>query len=168
MKLEDRLLSDEELEYISDNIIEGEIEIYTDGSCIINNSKNKSTYAIVVVEKDNIIFECTGSFDIGTNNRSELMALIQAVQVMIFVYDDIYDIKVKTTIYSDSKYAINTLFVWSKKWLEKNIKKKNLDLVRLFHSLDEPLKFRKNVKWVKGHSDNKWNDYVDNLCLLEY
>ena len=72
-------------------------------------------------------------------------------------------------IYSDSLYAINSLFKWSSKWIVKREKKKlNMDIINTFYTLENPLVYKDNVKWVRGHSGNKWNEYVDNLCRKAY
>jgi len=164
MNIEKELLTEDFLEYINNNIIEDKVEIYTDGSCLINDSKHKSTHAIVIIDGDNII-EHSGSFEIGTNNKSELMALLWAIQIMLYLKE--YDIE--AIIYSDSKYAINTLFVWSGKWLLKKKKKKNMEFVIVFHNqLSEALFFQDHIRWIKGHSGNRGNDLVDKLCLKEY
>ncbi len=59
-------------------------------------------------------------------------------------------------IYSDSAYVVNTY--------EQNWKRKcNLDL---WERIDKAISKHKSVKFthVKGHAENKWNNYVDKLA----
>ena len=50
------------------------------------------------------------------------------------------------------------------KW--KNGEVKNIDLWKEMYALTEKI----NVKfqWVKGHEDNEYNNYVDDLCSSVY
>jgi ribonuclease HI len=123
--------------------------IYTDGSCIPN--PGPGGYAFIVFDNDSGI-EChvSGGEKKSTNNRMELRAVIEALK---FTHT-----KVNYIIYTDSKYVINC---GSKKWSRK----KNIDM---WEEYDKTSK-GKNItwKWVKGHSNNKYNDIVDVLAKKE-
>lgn len=135
-------------------------EIYTDGSCDPN--PGVGSYGYVVLKNEIYLREfIRRESDLTTNNRMELKAIIEALRFL--QWDD------KAIIYSDSLLSVRTYNDWMSKWFknEKRLaKKKNLDLVR---ELFELKKVRPYViiNWVKGHSDNYWNNYVDELVNNE-
>lgn len=135
-------------------------EIYTDGSCDPN--PGIGSYGYVVLKNETYLREFVRrESDLTTNNRMELKAIIEALRFL--KWDD------KAIIYSDSLLSVRTYNDWMSKWFknEKRLaKKKNLDLVK---ELFELKKIRPYViiNWVKGHSDNYWNNYVDELVNNE-
>lgn len=76
----------------------------------------------------------------------------------------------KPIIYSDSAYCVNLINDWMYSWARngwkrpKNQEVKNLNLIKEIYKLADIAEIRK----VKGHSDNKWNNYVDKLATGEY
>ena len=116
--------------------------IYTDGACIPNPGRGGWAYYIPSIKKH----QC-GSHPHTTNNRMELMAICQAL----------YDITTPTSILikTDSQYCILLP-------TKKSTPAKNPDLWNL---LQELLVFH-NVKfeWVKGHSTDIHNAFVDQLA----
>jgi len=154
------LLSNKVLNKIKKNTNSSElsnISIYTDGSCKINDGKNRGTFAVVVVLNNKITFEYSESSDVTTNNKQELSALIIASQIAQSLSEekgiDIY-------IYSDSQYSINTLFGnWKRKANHK------------FFKIFDDMNIDKNkihANWVRGHNGNILNEYADKLCELAY
>ena len=91
-----------------------------------------------------------GSQENTTNNRMEIMAVIEALR---FIPTDA-DVK----IFSDSTYVINTM---TKNWKRK----KNQDL---WIMLDNEVAGR-NIEWqwVKGHSGDLFNEEADKLAYKE-
>ena len=71
-------------------------------------------------------------------------------------------------IFTDSKYVINGIELWIKKWktndwIGSNKKKvKNKDLRMRLDILSN--QFQITWNWVKGHSGNKYNEEVDRLA----
>lgn len=128
-----------------------EYEAWTDGSCF-TFSKHRAGGSAYVVIKDGVKvheakFGCKGT----TNNRMEMLAIISAAN---WIPKDS-----SITIYSDSMYAINVL---SEKWKAKT----NTDLVRLYKTVAARLT-KVKLKWVKGHSGNGYNEYVDSIASSE-
>lgn len=132
------------------------IIIYTDGSSIGN--PGPGGYGIVMLSKNqNYIKEFSEGYKLTTNNRMELLAVIVALE----------KIKVKNAeveIYTDSKYVSDAVEKeWVFNWEKKNFKdKKNQDLWIRFLKIYN----LHNIKfiWVKGHSNNKYNDRCDKLA----
>ena len=127
------------------------IEVYTDGATSNNGYENAIGGAAWIILQENIIID-SGSKNIknATNNICELD-------------ENIY-------VYSDSAYIINC---YSQKWWvnwEKNgwinSKKQKVANKELWESLIYYFK-KPNFyfKKVPGHSNNKWNNYVDKLAV---
>ncbi len=120
--------------------------IYTDGA----SSKNgDGGWAFVAVLDNVIITERSGRDVMTTNNRMELMAIIQAMQWMLAD-------GTKHLIVTDSMYAKDII---TKHWHQP---KTNLELVRAARSLHSIVEC--HFQWVKGHTGNRWNEYVDKLA----
>jgi ribonuclease HI len=98
-------------------------------------------------------------YKLTTNNRMELMAVIQALKML----NDFAKGK-EIWIYTDSKYVINAIEKkWVFGWVKKNFKDKaNTDLWKKF--LDEYTKYNINFQWVKGHSGHTENEICDKLA----
>ena len=116
----------------------------------------KGGYGIVMLYKDKRK-ELSQGYRLTTNNRMELTAVIKALEA-------IKNDKIEITIYSDSKYVVESIekgWIWN--WEKKNFKKKlNSDLWKIFIPLYK--KFKVNFKWVKGHSGNLENERCDELA----
>ena len=130
------------------------IKIYTDGSS--RGNPGPGGYGIVMLYKDKRK-ELSQGYRLTTNNRMELTAVIKALEA-------IKNNKIEITIYSDSKYVVESIekgWIWN--WEKKNFKKKlNSDLWKIFIPLYK--KFKVNFKWVKGHSGNVENERCDELA----
>jgi len=92
----------------------------------------------------------------------ELMAILYALK-----HIEIEEISfMKPVIYSDSAYCVNLINDWMYSWERngwkrpKNQEVKNLDIIKQIFELADIAEIRK----VKGHSDNYWNNYVDELA----
>ncbi len=102
--------------------------------------------------------ELSGGFRRTTNNRMELLAVIEALKA----------IKVSgipVTVYSDSKYVVDAIekgWLWG--WQKKGFKdKKNPDLWRNYIPLH--LQYKPKFVWVKGHAGNPENERCDRLAV---
>ena len=131
------------------------IIVYTDGSA--KGNPGNGGYGIVMI-KESFRKEFSKGFELTTNNRMELLAVIVALENVKKEHSDIL-------VYSDSKYVVDAV---EKKWVfgwekTKFKKKKNPDLWIRF------LKIYKKQKvsfiWVKGHANNKENERCDYLAV---
>lgn len=130
-----------------------EIIVYTDGACSGNPGKGGWAALIINQQDEQII---SGSEKLTTNNRMELMAVIQSL------------IKIKSNkinIFTDSKYVKNGIEDWIHKWKKNGWITTNKQPVKnkdLWVQLDN-LRENKNIKWqwVKGHSTDRYNNLVD-------
>lgn len=148
-----------------------EITIYTDGGCW-NHGLHKGTgawafVAIADTEPEQLVHYDSKAGEEGTtNNRMEYSALINGLEWFLASEHN----PVSLTIISDSQLLLNTFTDWSHTWERRGIidQKKNPDLVRKLLELHKRLRKEKRasvrVRWVKGHSGNKWNEYCDKLC----
>ena len=130
------------------------INIYTDGSS--RGNPGPGGYGIVMLYKGQRK-ELSQGYRLTTNNRMELMAVIKALEAL-------KNDKIDITIYSDSKYVVESIekgWIWN--WEKKNFKKKlNSDLWKIFIPLHK--KFKIKFKWVKGHSGDVENERCDGLA----
>lgn len=128
---------------------------YTDGSCI-KNGKSGGWATIILDDKENIVAKLYNGYKNTTNNRQEIIAVLETLKY--------FKEPTEIIIYCDSKYVVDSINNGHiQKWFESNdFSKKNLDL--WFQILDL-LSFHKlTMFWVKGHTDNKWNNMADFLA----
>ena len=132
------------------------IKIFTDGSSLGNPGPGGYGVVMKYGEKQKQFSE---GYKLTTNNRMELMAVIQALKML----NDFAKGK-EIWIYTDSKYVINAIEKkWVFGWVKKNFKDKaNADLWRKF--LEEYAKYTINFQWVKGHSGHTENEICDKLA----
>lgn len=143
------------------------IDIYTDGGCEPNPGNGR--YAVLVVRKENVISTFRSNvFSNTTNNRMEMMGLIESIKLILEK-----EIQCYCTIFSDSDLTVKTYNEWMEKWEKKDWKRKkqqevkNLDLVKELFILKNQIKEKNvKVKWIKGHSTNKFNNQVDLLTKI--
>jgi len=131
------------------------ITIYTDGSA--KGNPGNGGYGVVMISGQHRK-ELKQGFNLTTNNRMELLAVIVALE----------NIKTKNsvvTVYSDSKYVVDAVEKkWVFGWEKKNFnKKKNPDLWIRFLKIYRKQKV--SFIWVKGHADNKENEKCDALAV---
>tara|TARA_B100000614_G_C14289051_1_gene386953 strand:- start:33 stop:485 length:453 start_codon:yes stop_codon:yes gene_type:complete len=131
-----------------------EIIIYTDGAA--KGNPGKGGYGTVLIA-GNYEKRLSQGYLLTTNNRMELMAVIIGLEAL--------NQKCSVTIYSDSKYVVDSvekgwIFGWEKKGFKS---KKNPDLWKRFLKTyrNHNVKFR----WVKGHAGNKYNEICDQLAV---
>lgn len=134
------------------------LTIYTDGAC--SGNPGSGGYGIVMLY-GTYRKEISQGYRHTTNNRMELLAVITALKALKETC--------KVTLYSDSKYVIDSItkgwvYNWQKKgWIKSD--KKKAQNVDLWEELLPLLKMHDvNFVWVKGHADNKENERCDYLA----
>ena len=121
--------------------------IFTDGGCE-RNPGGRGAYGIVILDRKTGRTETySGAYESTTNNRMEMMAVLEAVK------------KIKTSdpvvLYSDSKYVVSTM-------RGEFARKRNLDL---WGEIDRAMKDKTVMfAWVQGHSGHKYNEMCDEMC----
>lgn len=130
------------------------VTIYTDGAA--RGNPGNGGYGAILQYK-NTSKEISGGYRYTTNNRMELMAVIEALNLLKREGLEVH-------IYSDSSYVVDAVEKkWLFGWIRKNFKdKKNKDLWLLFyaHFQKHTIKFF----WVKGHASNPMNNRCDELA----
>ncbi len=137
------------------------IEIFTDGGCSGNPGPGGWAY---VMSKGTEVFRASGADRSTTNNRMELLAVINALEEVRKAGDCQ---KSGIVLYTDSEYVKKGITEWIKTW-EKNGYKtasktpvKNQELWKRLKSLSLGLQLE--WKWVKGHSGNEKNEECDRM-----
>ena len=133
------------------------INIYTDGSSIGN--PGPGGYGVIMEwEGKQYIKEFSDGYRLTTNNRMELMAVIVALEKL-------KKQSMEVTIYSDSKYVIDSVQKkWVFNWEKKAFKdKKNPDLWKRYLNIHR--KHQVNFKWIKGHNAHPQNERCDKLAV---
>ena len=132
--------------------------VYTDGSCLGNPGPGGWAWA-----------EPDGPFESGaermtTNQRMEVTAVLRLLTTLELGDDDLL-------VRSDSTYVVNCFKNrWWAGWRRRGWRNSqgkpvaNRDLWEPLIELvvDQPLRVR--FQWVKGHSGDRWNDFVDGLA----
>lgn len=136
------------------------IEIFTDGAC--SGNPGPGGWAAILKYKDNVK-KISGFVPSTTNNRMEILALINALSIL--------KESCEITVYSDSKYVVdsinkNWVLNWQKNnWMKKNKKVPNSDL---WYTLLNIMKNHKiNFIWVRGHSGHPENEECDKMAVFE-
>lgn len=140
------------------------ITLYTDGASRGNPGRG-GWGCIVVFGKDKVI-ELGGKVDMVTNNQMELQGAIEGLKLVLKHGGDFK----KVHVHSDSQYVLNGITTWIKNWKKNNWRtaaKKAVLNQELWQELDGLVAKLESddikIVWtyVKGHSDNKFNERAD-------
>jgi len=133
-----------------------EIKIYTDGSS--RGNPGPGGYGIILIYK-NHRKEISKGFRFTTNNRMELLSVISGLEA-------VKKKNIPISIYSDSQYVVKAIEEgWLKKWISIDFKgKSNKDLWMRYIKASKDMNIK--MRWVKGHSDNPFNNRCDELATL--
>ena len=102
--------------------------------------------------------EFSKGFRHTTNNRMELMAIIVGLESIKKEFS-------KVTVYSDSKYVVDSINQkWVFEWQKKGFKgKKNPDLWERFIKVYK--RYHLDFIWIKGHNSHPQNERCDYLAV---
>jgi ribonuclease HI len=133
------------------------VTIYTDGACLGNPGPGGWGAILTYNDAENCI---SGSAEHTTNNRMEMMAVIQGLSAL--------KERCSIELYTDSKYVKDGCETWMTNWIKNNWLTaskqpvKNQDLWMELHTLFQFHDIK--LFWVKGHSGNIMNERVDKLA----
>lgn len=138
------------------------VVIFTDGACSGNPGPGGYGAILRYNGKEK---EISGGSENTTNNRMELLAVIEALKLLKEPCD--------VQLYSDSQYVCNAFNLgWVEKWKSKNwmrTKKepvRNPDLWKELYDLCQ--KHNVTYNWVKGHIGHPENERCDRLAVGYY
>lgn len=154
------------------NISDFDVVIYTDGGSRNHGNfkgghvktSDKAAWAYHI-SNDGQTYEGTGGEFGATNNRMEIMGLIES----IIRLNDLKINKQNTIFVLDSQYVLNAITKnWLTGWKKRGYKKADGSVpanVELWKKLDGllPTVPNKTFEWTKGHATNEGNNRVDEL-----
>ena len=134
------------------------LTIYTDGACSCNPGPGGWA---AVLRYNEVEREISGAETMTTNNRMEITAVIQALELL--------KMPCKVDVYTDSAYVCNAYRQkWINNWVKNNWRTasnkpvENQDLWQQLLVLTNLHQVTFNK--VKGHSDNELNNRCDKLA----
>ena len=133
------------------------VEIFTDGAC--RGNPGPGGWGALLRYGDNERTLCGGEHE-TTNNRMELMAVIQGLSALQRACE--------VTLTSDSTYVLKGIQEWMPNWKKRGWKtasKKPVKNVDLWQQLDQLVALHTiDWQWVKGHSGHTENEIADQLA----
>ena len=125
------------------------IIIHTDGAC--SGNPGPGGWAAVLTSGKHRR-EISGGFRRTTNNRMELMAVIEALKRI--------KRPSKVTVYSDSQYVVNAMSKgWAERWRangwKRTSKEKALNPDLWAELLDQAARHETEFRWVRGHDEGR-------------
>lgn len=133
------------------------MEIFTDGAC--SGNPGPGGYAAILKYGDEIR-EISGYEVETTNNRMEMMAIIEALRQL--------KRPCEVRVITDSQYVVKGMTEWIQGWVKRNwltsqkkpVLNKSLwkELLRLCE------KHKIEWQWVKGHNGHPYNERCDELA----
>ena len=133
------------------------VEIFTDGAC--RGNPGPGGWGALMRFGDEEKELCGGETE-TTNNRMELMAVIQALSALKRPCD--------VVLTSDSTYVLKGIQEWMPNWKKRGWKtaaKKPVKSVDLWKLLDDVIQVHTiDWQWVKGHSGHAENEIADQLA----
>ena len=137
------------------------VTIYTDGACSGNPGPGGYGAILIDVESGKKL-EIAGGDANTTNNRMELMGVIEALSLL--------KMPCEVTLYTDSKYVVDAMKLgWAKKWQKNNWMRNKSDRAKNPELWEKLLSLcdthHVTISWVKGHADNPMNKRCDEMAV---
>ncbi|MFO0832910.1 MAG: ribonuclease HI [Phycisphaerales bacterium] len=139
------------------------VELFTDGACSGNPGPGGWAFVLRHPATGKAI-ERSGAEPDTTNNRMELMAVIEGLRAL--TRPSLVDLT------SDSQYVLNGLKEWMAQWKKRGWKTadkkpvKNQDLWETLDALRENHEIR--FHWIRGHQGHAENERCDELAVAAY
>lgn len=134
-----------------------QVTLITDGSCLGNPGPGGWAAILRFGGKTK---ELVGSAPQTTNNRMELMAVIEGLNALSEPCEILLEI--------DSQYVKNGVTLWMPNWKRRGWMTASKEPVKnqdLWQALDAAVSRHKiNWQWVKGHADHADNNRCDELA----
>jgi ribonuclease HI len=134
-----------------------EVQIYTDGACRGNPGPGGWGALLIAGERRK---EVSGAEAATTNNRMELKAAIEGLSAL--------KRRCRVLLYTDSKYVLQGITEWLPQWKARGWRTAAREPVKnqdLWERLDAAAAAQDiEWHWVKGHSGDDGNEYVDALA----
>ncbi|MDP3134770.1 MAG: ribonuclease HI [Burkholderiaceae bacterium] len=136
-----------------------QVEIYTDGACKGNPGPGGWGVLMMSGATEKEIF----GGELGTtNNRMEMMAVIQGLEALTR--------PCQVTLYLDSQYVLKGITEWLPGWKARGWRtasKQPVKNVELWQRLDQVVSQGGHIidwRWVRGHDGNPGNERADALA----
>ena len=133
------------------------IDIYTDGACSGNPGPGGWGAILRAGLHEKELF---GGERATTNNRMELLAVIEALRAL--------KRPVKARVYTDSQYVQKGISEWIQNWKRRGWKTAAKEPVKnadLWQALDaEAARHSVDWRWVRGHAGDPLNERCDELA----
>lgn len=153
------------------HLIPGGINVFTDGSRILKNNTFYGGYGIYFGENDHRNISTPYNDGEITNNRAELFAILEALNIL----KNEIEKGEKINIFTDSEYSFKSVTIWYKKWEQNGWKdnngniRKNLDYIKPISNI---LNNHTNIsiKHIYSHTGKKdyyslGNEEADKLAV---
>ncbi len=131
--------------------------IYSDGAC--SGNPGRGGWATLIFNENKLLKVLAGYQENTTNNRMEIIAALNGLKQL--------QPSEKAVIYTDSQYLRNGITTWLPNWKKRNWKtadKKSVKNQELWLELDRLNHPGITWQYVRGHSDNLYNEICDYLA----
>lgn len=135
------------------------VDIYTDGAC--KGNPGPGGWGALLRSKD-AVKEIFGGEALTTNNRMEMMAVIQALSALTR--------PCHVQLHVDSQYVLKGMTEWLAGWKSRGWRTaskqavKNVDLWQRLDALVSGAGHRIEWHWVRGHDGDPGNERADELA----
>lgn len=137
-----------------------QVVIYTDGAC--KGNPGPGGWGVLLRSAEGSEKELCGGESDTTNNRMEMMAVIQALAAL--------KRPCQVTLHLDSQYVLKGITEWLPGWKAKGWRTaakqpvKNVDLWQQLDALVSQGGHKIDWRWVKGHNGDPGNERADGLA----